>query len=138
MTRTGSRRSVPDDFWHGRLNSARNFHEAARSLLALAEPGQDSNPVIVHVVNAAIAYADAVTARRSGLVNQRDHSALGALLRDAVGNRLPPAQLAHLNDIIGQKDAASYGARAGTRAQAERLLDRLTEFAVWVEAELGR
>lgn len=138
MTRTGSRRSVPDDFWEGRLASARSFHEAARTLLTLAEPGQDSNPTIAQIVNAAIAYADAVTARRAGAVNQQDHRAVGALLRGAVGNRLSAKQLANLADIIAQKDAASYGVRPGTRTQAERSLERLDELAAWAEEELRR
>jgi hypothetical protein len=138
MTRTGSSRHVADDFWRGRLASGRGFHEAARTLLTLAEPAQDSNPTIVQIVSAAIAYADAVTARRVGAVNQQDHRAAGALLRNAVGNRLPSSQLANLTDIVAQKDAASYGARAGTRAQAERLLERLDQFAAWAEDELSR
>ena len=43
----------------------------------LAEPGANANPIMVQIVTAAIAYADALTARFGGRVNQRDHAALG-------------------------------------------------------------
>ena len=138
MTRTGSSKTVPDDFWVGRLSNARSFHAAARLLLDLHEAGQNTNPIIAQVVDAAIAYADAVTARRGNRINQQDHQALAALLRTVLGNRLPAPQLAHLKTILGEKDAASYGVRPGTFAQAQRLLERLDDFAAWAEEELAR
>lgn len=107
-------------------------------MLTLAEPGQDCNPAITQIVNAAIAYADAVTARRIKAVNQQDHRAAVALLRSAVGNRLPAKQLTYLGDIIAEKDPAAYGARAGSRSQAQLLLARLDELAAWAEEELRR
>lgn len=138
MTRTGSHKTVPDDFWQGRLASARSFHEAARTLFTLAAPGDNANPTIAQIVNAAIAYADAVTARRAKLINQRDHQAIGALLRRALGNRVPARMIAIVEAIVAQKDEASYGARPGSRARAESLLERLDELAIWAEAELRR
>ena len=138
MTRTGARKTVADDFWQGRLSSARSFHKAARTLLTLTDPGQNANPTIAHIVNAAIAYADAITARRAKVINQKDHKSIGALLRDVLGNMVLSSQIAHLDAIIKQKDDASYGARPGTRTQAENLLGRLEEFAAWAETELER
>jgi hypothetical protein len=138
MTRNGSQKRVAADFWQGRHANARTFHEAARSLFALAERGQNTNAILAQIVNAAIAYADAITARRGGVVNQQDHQALTQLLRAHVGNRLPGQQAANLRAILGEKDAASYGARPGSYSQAEALLARLDGFAAWAEDELNR
>lgn len=138
MTRSGSQKPVGQDFWQGRLNNARGFHAAAQTLFDLYEAGQNANPIIAQVVAAAIAYADAVTARRGNRVNQQDHQALGSLLRAVLGNRLPNQPLSHLKTILAEKDAASYGSRPGTHAQAQRVLERLDAFAAWVEEELAR
>lgn len=138
MSRTGPFKSVPDNFWQGRVRNARDFHAAARTLFELQDAGQNTNPMMVQVVDATIAYADAVTARRGGRINQQDHQVLGDLLRAILGKRLPNQQLAHLKAILSEKDAVSYGARPGNAAQAQRLLERLDAFAAWVEEELAR
>lgn len=138
MSRTGPNKKVGADFWQGRVRNARDFHAAAHTLFELHESGQNTNPMMVQVVEATIAYADAVTARRDSRINQQDHQALGTLLRAILGNRLPNQQLANLNAILGEKDAVSYGARPGSVAQARRMLDRLNAFAAWVEEELAR
>ena len=138
MTRTSSPKIVPDDFWRGQLTNAVSFHTAARTLLDLHEAGQNTNPIIVQVVDAAIAYADAVTARYGNRVNQQDHQALGSLLRAVLGNRLPAPQLTNLRTILSERDAASYGIRVGTYDQALRLFERLEAFAAWAQAELAR
>ena len=93
---------------------------------------------MVQIVDAAIAYTDAVTARRGGRINQQDPQALGELLRAVLGNRLPNPQLANLKAILSIKDEVSYGVRAGTHQQAVRLCGRLDEFATWVQGELAR
>lgn len=137
MNRLGPSKVVSDDYWEGRLRNAESFHEAARALLTLRE-GQNANPVIVQIVDAAIAYGDAVTARRGNRVNQENHQALPALLRAVVGNRITTAQLGDLQAIVRAKDAASYGVRPGSYQEAERLLERLDAFAAWAQAELNR
>jgi hypothetical protein len=137
MSRTGPYKKVQADFWQGRVRNARDFHSAAQTLFELHESGQNTNPIMVQVVEATIAYADAVTARRDSRINQQDHQALGALLRAILGNRLPNQQLANLNAILGEKDAVSYGARPGSAVQARRMLERLDAFAAWVEEELA-
>jgi hypothetical protein len=38
-------------------------------LLELHESGQNTNPIMVQVVDATIAYADAITARRDNRIN---------------------------------------------------------------------
>jgi len=120
------------------LDNAVGFHGAAKTLMDLYRPGQNANPIITEIVAAAIAYADAVTARHGNRINQQDHLALGDLLRAVLGNRLPNPQLANLKAILSQKDEASYGVRAGSHTQAARLYARLDEFAAWVQTELAR
>lgn len=120
------------------MKNAIDFHAAARTLITLAEPGQSMNPAITHIVNAAIAYGDALTARRGNRINQQDHQQLGALLRSVLGNRLPSRQLSNLNAILAEKDAASYGVQAARREKADTLLSRLDEFAAWTRSELAR
>jgi hypothetical protein len=65
MTRTAPRRRVDAVFWQGRLRSASDFRIAAREALALAAPGQNCNPIAGQVILSAIAYADAITARKT-------------------------------------------------------------------------
>jgi hypothetical protein len=74
VTRTGPSRPGDASFAAGRLESARAFHDAARDVAALAGEGANANPIVSQLVNAAIAYADALTATFSGRVNQRDHA----------------------------------------------------------------
>jgi hypothetical protein len=138
VTRSGPHKTVPNDFWKGRRDNALGFHRAAKTLLDLCEPGQNTNPIIAQIVDAAIAYADAVTARYGNRVNQQDHQALGDLLRAVLGNRLPSPQLANLKAILSHKDEASYGVRVGTHTRAVQLYVRLDEFAAWVQSELAR
>jgi hypothetical protein len=138
MTRTGPARPADEEFVSGRLENARAFRAAAHAAATLAEPGDNANPLVSHIVNAAIAYADALTASYRGRVNQKDHSAARKALRDALGNRLPRSQESRLVRILGEKDAAQYGARRGRMATATKLLEELDEFAAWAEGELSR
>jgi hypothetical protein len=100
--------------------------------------GDLGNPVMSQVVNAAIAYTDALTARYAGRANQRDHIAAVQALRDALGRRLPTAQETQLRRILGEKDEVQYGAKLKTEDEARRLLSLLDAFAAWAEAELRR
>src|ERR1035437_1341338 len=92
MTRKGTAKSVDASFTDGRLRIARAFLKAARTETAMAEVADIGNPIISQIVNAAIAFADALTARYAGRANQKDHAAAVKALRDALGNRLPVAQ----------------------------------------------
>ncbi|MER8454091.1 hypothetical protein NKG60_29760 [Mesorhizobium sp. M1428] len=64
------------------------------------------------IVNAAIAYADALTARFAGKINRADHAAVVKTMRDALGNRLPAGQASRLRSILDEKDEAQYAIRA--------------------------
>ena len=138
MTRKGP--SKPVDKTHGnrRLDIARAFLKAAQNEATLADEASIGNPIASQVVNAAIAYADAITAARLGRINQQDHEGVQKLLRDALGERLPEVQARRLRRILSAKDTAQYGARLLRKDDAVRLLDDAEEFARWAEAELVR
>lgn len=138
MTRTGPRKAVDPQFWTGRLENARAYRDAAHQAAVLAAPGQNANPLVSHVVSAAIGYADALTARYGGVVNQQDHQAVSKALRAALGNRASDAALKRLGRILREKDAAQYGARTGRLEHALQLLADLDELAAWAEQELAR
>jgi hypothetical protein len=138
VTRTGSGKPADKGFGKGRLQLARAYLKAAQDETDLADERSLGNPIISQVVHAAIAYTDALTAKFAGRVNQQDHSGAVKMLRDALGNRLPRAQESRLRRILGEKDAAQYGARLKTLTDARRLLVQLAEFAAWAEDELSR
>jgi hypothetical protein len=83
---------------------------------------------------AAIACADALTAKYGGVMNQKNHAAIAKLLRATLGKQLPAAQAARLSRLLARKDEAQYGASAVRRADAARLLDDLNKFAEWPKA----
>lgn len=136
MTRISTRKSVSADYWPGRLAAAQAFRKAAEDAMTLAEAGANMNPAISQMVLAAIAYGDALTGKKAGVINQQDHAAAPKLLRDVLGSALPGTQETRYRRILGNKDAAQYGARHATQAQAQRLMGDLTEFAQWVEDQL--
>jgi len=136
LTRTSTKKSVGGDYWRGRLAAAQAFRKSAEDAIILAEAGVNMNPAISLIVLAAIAYGDALTAQRANVVNQQDHAAAPKLLRDVLGSVLPSAQENRYRRMLGNKDAAQYGIRHATREQARKLLDDLTNFALWVEDQL--
>jgi hypothetical protein len=103
----------------------------------LAEPHANANPITLQVVTAAIAYADALTARFGGTINRKDHAAAPRTLRAVLGNRLPRVQERRLARIIEHKDEAQYGARTGRLGEAAALLAELEDFAAWAEATIA-
>jgi hypothetical protein len=137
MTRNSPRRKVGADFWSGRLKQGRDFLEAARQALEPAEPGQNANPIVSQIVLSAIAYADCLTARRTGVVNAHDHAAAPKLLRDALREQLPEAQERRFRRILAKKDESQYGARPELLGHANALFADLEAFAQWVEDTVG-
>jgi hypothetical protein len=137
VTRTGPRKPVDAQFWAGRLANARAYREAAHQAAALAEPSQNANPLVSHIVSAAMGYADALTSRYGGMVNQQDHQVVVKAVRAALGNRTNESALKQLTRILREKDAAQYGARVARLDHAVRLLDDLDEFAEWAEREVA-
>ncbi|HET6620730.1 MAG TPA: hypothetical protein VFG64_12380 [Dongiaceae bacterium] len=68
MTRTGPSKKVAAGYAAGRLENARAYLQAARDAIALAHATSNTNPIMSQIVNAAIAYADALTARRQSII----------------------------------------------------------------------
>ena len=132
MTGQGPRKAVGDGHWEGRLNQAREFRESARALVTL-EASTTYNPAITLMVASAIAYADAITARRKGVVNTQDHAAAPRLLREVLGNTLPDRQEKFYRRLLGRKDEVNYGARSTSLDEAARLMAELDDFAEWAE-----
>jgi hypothetical protein len=131
-------KAVDSERWRGRLDNARAFHQAVRDAVALADPDANANPILSNIVNAAIAYTDALTAKLKHVVNQRDHDAAMVTLRGALGNRFSSAEQTRLGRMLAAKEPAQYGARRGRRETAQQRLADLDAFAQWAEAELSR
>lgn len=137
MNRTGGSRSADSGYAENRLAIARSFQATAETAFALADKGDAMNAVISSIVLAAIAYSDSLTARFAGAINQRDHAALTALLRQALGNKLPKSMETSLGRILSVKDDVQYGSRPSTRNEGEKLLLQLRSFAAWAEEMLA-
>ncbi|HWR87735.1 MAG TPA: hypothetical protein VN277_04875 [Acidiferrobacterales bacterium] len=119
------------------MKAARDYHSASLDALTLAEPGQSCGPALSHAILAAIAYADAVTARKGQVVNQQDHRLAPRLLRDVLGNTLPDAQEKRYRRLLARKDEAQYGIRHIALQEAQRAVEDLEAFAEWAEVLLG-
>lgn len=131
MVRTGSEKTVPDNYWRGRLRKARQFHAIARDAIDLHEDGSDAGPVMSNIILAAVAYGDAVTAATRRTVNQKDHAALPRLLRASLGNEFPQAQERALASMLGKKDQVQYGAVFHRLQDAMKMVEQLDAFAAW-------
>ncbi|MEQ8966534.1 MAG: hypothetical protein RID91_11965 [Azospirillaceae bacterium] len=120
MTRRGATRQVDSAFAEGRLHNARAYLQSARDAMALADGAQSLNPAMSQIVNATIAYVDALTARRRGLINQKDHQAALGLLRDVLGNELPRAQITNVRAILERKDEVQLVPPSGGSSRRRR------------------
>lgn len=76
MTRHGSRKKVPADFWESRRRAGRGFLKAAQDGPAVAAPADSDAPIVSNVILAAI--ADALTAKRANVVNSEVQNAADA------------------------------------------------------------
>jgi hypothetical protein len=136
MNRQSTRRAVDHDFWMGRRQAARDYLKSAEDAVTLADAGANLAPAVSQMVLSAIAYSDAITAKRAQVVNSQDHAAAPKLLREILGNQLPNRQHGHYKRLLGEKDMVQYGVRLVLHRQAVALLDDLKEFAAWVEEQL--
>jgi len=94
---------VPAAEWQGRLDAGKSFRRAAQDLLDLSEESGAGNPIIAQAVLAAIAYADAITAKFGRIQNTADHSALPKTVRVVLGNGFPQTQATRLSDWAEQE-----------------------------------
>jgi hypothetical protein len=66
MNRKAPAKAVNAAFGEGRLRVARAYLKAARTEAAVAEDGDVGNPIMSQIVQAAVAFTDALTARYAG------------------------------------------------------------------------
>lgn len=137
MARVRSTKKKDAAYVTSRLLIARGFLKDARNSNLVADPGDIGNPSMSTVINCAIAYSDALTAKLRGEINQDDHQAVVKLLRAALGKALLPSRRRGLRALLEQKDEVQYGSRAKTRNDDEKALERLEEFAAWAEQQLA-
>lgn len=137
MARLGPAKPAEPEDWNGRLRNARDFKRDADELLALRDDEDNANGAVTLIVNAAIAYADALTGRFGGFFNQQDHRSITMAVERALGQRADKSQLKRLAAILGHKDPSSYGPRRTSKQKAIELFEQLERFSVWVEGEMG-
>lgn len=137
MTGKGTVRKADARAAQGRLENARAFKAAAENTVAALRGSDNANPAISLIVHAAIAYADAVTAKFAGYISSAEHGAAPKALRHALGKRLPTEQERRFGKLIGEKNESEYGARIGKASDARELFEQLERFAKWAEQELG-
>lgn len=133
MTRRVGARKVAPEEWRGRRDNARAYLASAHQLLELAAEGTNGNPIMSHLISAAIAYADAVTIQVGGVQNAGEHRDVLKTLRGVLGSRADGEQLARLGRLIGHKDAVQYGHRRGSIGEARQLARECDRFAEWAE-----
>ena len=138
MTKEGPAKKVDGTFWRGRLERARSFHAAARTVMELADRSKDAGAAESNMILAAVAYADALTAAIDGVVNQKSHQGVIKAVRAALNEGFPRAQETHLVALITKKDEVQYGARYVRHTDAEAMAEHLNAFAEFVETELNR
>ena len=137
VSRGGGGRKTSAEAWRGRRDNGRAFLAAAKALRDLADEGSNGNPIMSQAINAAIAFADALTIRFSGTKNTGEHSNVSVVLRRALGDRADPTQLQRLQRVVGRKDATQYGHRQGTLDEARQLVEQCERFAEWAERLLS-
>lgn len=136
MRRGGHGRKVPTTEWRGRRDNGRAFLASAAALRDLADQASNGNPIMSSAINAAIAFADALTIRYSGTQNAGEHRNVTLALQRALGDRADATQVQRLGRIIGRKDATQYGHRPATLDEARHLVEQCERFAEWAERML--
>lgn len=134
---TPSKPAEPGD-WDGRLRNARDFKRDAEELIELRDDDENANGAVSLIVNAAIAYADALTGKYGGFFNQQDHQRVSAAVERALGQRADRDQIRRLASILAHKDSSAYGPRRTPIQKARDLLQQLERFANWIESEMKR
>ncbi len=136
MVRSRPGKKTDAAYVSARLAVARAYLKDARNSNEWADLGDLGNPSIATSITCAIAYADAITAKYRGEINQGDHAAVIKLLRAALGNAFPKHQEANLRTLLEQKDEVQYGVRTKSRDDAAQALVKLEDFAAWAETQL--
>ena len=138
MVKQGQWRRVDRDQAHGRRRNAQDYLDSARSLLALAEPDANGNPIMSNALLAVIAYADALSIHFGGIQNADDHSAVVETVKAAMGAAADSGHVTRLQRLIRQKNQIQYDHRTATVEQARAFMEQAERFARWAEESLAR
>jgi len=138
MVRRGVWKRVENNQWRGRFDLGRAFLQSANEALARAQDGQIGDPIMSNALLAAIAYADALTIKFGGILNQLDHARLIAALNSALGNRANKEQMSRLGRLLKMKNQIQYDHTICTFQEAREYVSQVQRFISWAETELAR
>ena len=123
---------------------ADSYAEVGRRLLhaarAITEQGdaRHASALAILAVHSVIAYADAVVIHSGGKRStSADHTAVLALLRDVLGNRLPEKVAKDVQRVVAEKDKFEYQGYVASMSEARTLLDRAERIGAWCEEWLN-
>jgi hypothetical protein len=137
VPRTGPIVKIDNSKWSGRRGNARAFLKAALDLLALANEGDNGNPIMSQALLAVIAYSDALTIKIAGIKNAQDHTVLPATLSKTLQGRSDPKQIERLKRMISEKNSIQYDQVTTTLHEARTYVQQAQRFAQWAEAKLA-
>ena len=129
----GSYKPVDRSEGPGRLDRAVNLVRQARDLAVLATGDQDAVGIMDLCVNAAIAFADALTIGGAGIQNSQDHQAAPRTLEAALGRRADPQQVSRLKRLLNRKGAIQYDHRPLRLDEALDYLEQTERFGEWAK-----
>lgn len=119
---------------------ADSYAEVGRRLLhaarAITEQGdaRHASALAILAVHSVIAFADAVAIHTGGRRStSADHTAVHALLREVLGNRLPDKTSKDIQRVIAEKDRFEYQGYIADMKEARALLDRAERVGAWCE-----
>lgn len=138
MVRRGVWKRVENNLWRGRFELGRAFLQSAIVALDRAQDGQIGDPIMSNALLASIAYADALTIKFGGIMNQQDHMRLIEALRSALGNRASKEQMSRLGRLLKMKNQIQYDHTACTVQEAREYVSQVQRFVSWAETELAR
>ena len=132
--RLSKRLSVPRSKYHDYIQVADNFYAGAEAAKAF----DYWNAAGLLIVNAAIAYTDAITIKVGGVKSQgEDHMSAVYLVRKVVLlDKSGETALNHLWRMIQEKNIVSYHGEIYTRQDVDSLWKHLERYKTWALAIL--
>jgi hypothetical protein len=131
----GSFKSVDPAEANGRIERARNLLRQAKDLATLATGDRDAVGIMDLCVNAAIAFADALTIRHASIQNNQDHQAAPHTLEIALGKKADPQQISRFKRLLNRKGAIQYDHRPLRLDEALDYLRQTERFGDWAETK---
>lgn len=127
----GTYKAVDPSEAAGRFDRARHLLRQARDLATLATGDDDAVGIMDLCVNAAIAFADALTIRFAGIQNTQDHQAAPQTLSNALGRNAESQQINRFKRLLNRKGAIQYDHRPMRLAEALDYLEQTERFGDW-------